>query len=106
MEEARTVIPPKDVLERNILEVSLYCYCSDASLELKWIKMDKVSVELASLLVPKPFFKPMSSHVLEKNRKSFVILTLMDHVKNGCLLDPPGVVLHRMNPKTKRIKCC
>jgi hypothetical protein len=104
MDEARTVIPAKDVLEANVLAVLRYCYSIDFGIELKKALRDPEDTSP----LPKPFFKPMSKVVDNKRRKSVsdIIATLLGHIKDDCLSDPPDVVLHRQNPKTKKIYCC
>ena len=58
--------------------------------------------------LPKPFFKPMDQLVGSGKYRKPVrdqIQTLLDHIRKGCLSDPPGVVLHRENPITGQIFC-
>ena len=58
--------------------------------------------------MPKPFFEPLTKVLDSKTKKtvSDYIATMISHVKNNCLSDRKGVVLHRQNPKTKKIRCC
>jgi hypothetical protein len=104
LEEARTVIPDKKTLEANVQAVLRYCYSIDFGIEMKKALRDPT--DMSDL--PRPFFKAMTKVVDSKTKKtvSDVINTQIGHIKDDCLSDPPGVVLHRQNPKTKKIYCC
>jgi hypothetical protein len=96
MAEARTVIPPKEILESNVLAVIKYVLMQDLAIELR--KATRNAEERSPL--PKPFFKPMSRTLRNE------LNTLIGHIRSGCLSDVPGVSLHKMNPTTGKIFCC
>ena len=104
LDEARSIIPPKDILENNVQAVLRYCYSIDFTIELKKALQD----DSDNGPIPKPFFKPMSKVIDNKSKKtvSDVIATQLGHIKADCLSDVPGIVLHRQNPRTKKIFCC
>ena len=104
LQEARSVIPPKNKLEENIQAVLRYCYSVDFNLELKKALRDPSDKSP----LPQPYFKPMSKVIDNKTKKtvSDAIATQIRHVKDDCLSDPPGIVLHRQNARTKKIFCC
>jgi hypothetical protein len=64
MQEARTVMPPKDVLEANAMAVIQNCLTIDFNIELKCAVRDDSDTSV----LPKPFFKSMSQYVGGKGR--------------------------------------
>jgi hypothetical protein len=103
MEEARTTIPPPEILESNIMCVIRYCLSIDFAIELK----KACRSDNDNSLLPCPLSKAMSQKVGPSQKQvSQVIAGFPTHIKKGCLSDVPGVVLHRMNPKTGKIYCC
>jgi hypothetical protein len=101
--EARTIIPPKEDLEINILAVLCYCYKHDAAIELRKLQSENLSNDDP---LPKPFFKPMTQKL--KTRKSVrdCIMNQLAHVRKDCLSDVAGINLFCMNAKSNKIYCC
>jgi hypothetical protein len=100
MAEARTVIPPSDILEANVMAVLCFCYRHDAAIEIKKLSQDREE----GAPIAKPFFKAMS-HRTGSDKKAVrdVILAQVKHIKTNCLSDPEDVTLHRRNPRTGKI---
>lgn len=90
--EAKSTIPPPDVLEKRVLCVIHAIMEKD--LELERLKTMATSTP-TSTLNEKRFLKPGA---LTLN----TIVNQMEHVKAGCLSDPPSEVIkiHRVNPTT------
>jgi hypothetical protein len=103
MSEARTVIPPSDILEANVMAVLCFCYQHNAAIEIKKLSQDREE----GAPIAKPFFKAMS-HRTGSDKKAVrdVILAQVKHIKKNCLSDPENVTLHRRNPRTGKINCC
>jgi hypothetical protein len=92
LREANSVIPPPDVLRRNVEAVFDYCNAKDAETErlLSLRRDDDTSP------TPNRFFKNSA-----KNRD--VIRNQFRHIDRGCLSDPPDTLVNifRRNDETK-----
>jgi hypothetical protein len=66
LEEARTIIPCKDIPEANVQGVLRYCYSIDFGIKLKKALHDPNDTSP----LPKPFFKPLSKLGDFKSKKT------------------------------------
>ena len=89
--KAKATIPPADNLEPRVMSVLHHLMKKDAAVDLTRTTQDINAPKEAR------FFKPGAA-------ASNTIVSQVEHVKKGCLSDPPANVVktHRFNPTTKK----
>jgi len=91
LKEAKATIPPPEVLEPRVMAVMHTCMRKDSEGDLERASGDGTQPKLSR------FLKPGAATLN-------IIINQLEHVKKGCLSDPPFEIvgLHRHNARTKK----
>ncbi|CAB9529634.1 hypothetical protein SEMRO_2567_G331470.1 [Seminavis robusta] len=100
MKEAKSTIPPKDILKSRVEEVLRYVHHNDSLVDLEESNLARVSdpADGEQVVTRRRFFSTNRALVAR------TIKNQMKHVEHGCLSDPPKEVMeiHQVNPYTEQ----
>ena len=94
LKAANSTIPPPDILTRRVNACIRYFKFQDAETDMQiatWGEDNRTDMPLR-------FFK-------NSRETEAIIRSQLDHVRKGCLSDPPAVSLHHQNPRTGQFYC-
>jgi len=92
--EANEIIPKPELLMERVMAAIRHIKFCDAETDMQLATRDPNSDEP----VPIRFFKNCKE-------TDAVIQDQLQHIRNGCLSDPPNISMHHENPKTKAHFC-